>query len=303
MYLDYKGKGNPDDVSHLILIAKDNEGYNELCKIISASNKNLLVGKAKDYPLVTFDMLEKYVEQGHLIATSACVAGALNKTLASDYVFLQEKIDKKKNTLIKKGYFELQAQVDAYNEAIRQIDEGLPTKEELKIMKENKDVEGRNKANELIADAKAKKLLPEFIVLKDAAVYAEKEIKARKLTRTVNEYHTLLDKMEVLKQERASKDNVRDAVTVYSKLYNLFGNDFYFELQNHHLPVEKIAYNLLVRFAIETGHPQFIASNDIHICMSKDNPDFENEVIKRKVAKFNALQDTRKIPLMRENME
>ena len=289
IYLDYKGEKNPDDVSHLILIAKDTEGYNELCKIISASNKNLLVGKSKDYPLVNFDILEKFVQKGHLIATSACIAGPLNKALTTDYIFLQEKIDKKKDVLTKAGYFELQDKINSFVNETRRIEEGIPTKEDIQKMKDNGDVEGRKKANEIIALAKEAKKSAEYINLKQEAKDAEKEIKAKKLTRPANEYNTLLDKMKRLKKKRADKDNIKDAVNTYSRLYNLFGDDFYFELQNHHLPSEKAAYNVLVRFAIETGHPQFIASNDIHICMSKDNPDFEAEKLKRKVARFNAL--------------
>lgn len=51
---------------------------------------------------------------------------------------------------------------------------------------------------------------------------------------------------------------------------DIFGkDDFYFELQSHFMESEKEIYNNIVRFAYEAGHPKFIASNDIHIGLTR----------------------------------
>ena len=51
------------DNAHLILIAKNYQGYLDLCKIITEANKNLQNGK----PIVTSEILKQYVTKGNMI--------------------------------------------------------------------------------------------------------------------------------------------------------------------------------------------------------------------------------------------
>ncbi len=60
---------------HLLLLAKNNEGYHNLVKLVSESHVENFYYK----PRTTFDMLQRYGEG--LIGTSACVAGLLPRLL------------------------------------------------------------------------------------------------------------------------------------------------------------------------------------------------------------------------------
>lgn len=288
IYLDYKGD---KDRSHLILIAKDREGYLELCKIISDSNKNVVIGATKTYPITTMDILQKYVKKGHLIATSACIAGPLCKSLQSDVLFLEDKIEKNRKRLDKLGYFTAKEKIDAYNRALEEAAIGVPSKEYIKECSARKDKAAMDKAKKEIKVYKAKIASEEFVALKEEAIKADKFIKKEKLTLIANNYYKNLEELPKLKELLINGTGLQTAKETYHSLYNLFGDDFYFEIQNHHLETERKTYNELVKFAIDEGNPQFIASNDIHICMHKSNPDFNREVTRRKVATFIGLKN------------
>lgn len=289
VYFDYKGTNNPDTRAHLILIAKDREGYLSLCKIITESNHNIQQGRTKDYPVVTFENLEKNIAKGHIICTSACIAGPLCKTLMSDLCFLKDSISKDEDKLKATEYFTIKKDIDEFKELDSKIKEGLPTKEQLADMKKRGAVEERRQANVLLSDANEKMKSGEYLELKSKAEAGEKYIKANKLTRLINSYNSKLKTLDELTESFSQGKNIETAKNIYERLHSLFGKDFYFEIQNHHLLAEKETYNALVRFAISVGNPQFIASNDIHICMRKDTFKFQDEITKRKVAKFMAL--------------
>ena len=60
---------------HLLLLAKTNEGYHNLLKLVSESHVDNFYYK----PRTTFSMLQKY---GHgIIGSSACIAGIIPKLL------------------------------------------------------------------------------------------------------------------------------------------------------------------------------------------------------------------------------
>ncbi len=72
--------GIDNDPYHLVLLCKDNGGYQNLCKLVSEAFLNGFYGK----PRVDLAMLEKYHEG--LIATSACLGGAIpQRLLEEDY--------------------------------------------------------------------------------------------------------------------------------------------------------------------------------------------------------------------------
>ena len=59
---------------HLILIAKNEEGYKELSEIISDSNYN---HNEKDQPIISWEILKNRVTEGNIICTTACIQGPL----------------------------------------------------------------------------------------------------------------------------------------------------------------------------------------------------------------------------------
>ena len=81
---------NPDDEidgisiinkGHSCLYAVNDEGYKQLCHIMSDSEKKQIrIGKSV-YPITTFEILKKYVKRGDLIYTTACVGGYIPQIL------------------------------------------------------------------------------------------------------------------------------------------------------------------------------------------------------------------------------
>ncbi len=72
--------GIDNDPYHLVLLCKDNKGYQNLCKIVSEAFLHGFYGK----PRADLALLEKYHEG--LIATSACLGGAIpQRLLEEDY--------------------------------------------------------------------------------------------------------------------------------------------------------------------------------------------------------------------------
>ncbi len=72
--------GIDNDPYHLVLLCKDRQGYENLCKLVSQAFIHGFYGK----PRVDMDMLRQYHEG--LIATSACLAGGVAQYLmAEDY--------------------------------------------------------------------------------------------------------------------------------------------------------------------------------------------------------------------------
>ena len=73
-----KEAGIDDKYGHLILLAKDNEGYKNLIKLVSLSFTEGYYYK----PRVDIEILRKYSKG--LICTSACIAGFVSQALIND---------------------------------------------------------------------------------------------------------------------------------------------------------------------------------------------------------------------------
>ena len=80
-----------DDAAHIILVAKDYEGYVSLSHIISESALNV---DSKDRPIITMENLKKNVDKGHILCTSACIAGVFGRDMGLTVANLEEKIKK-----------------------------------------------------------------------------------------------------------------------------------------------------------------------------------------------------------------
>lgn len=287
-YFDYKEISDPKDRAHLILIAKDAVGYEQLCKIITKSNQNIWTSKAKvEYPIVTMDMLEEIcgADKGHIICTSACIAGAFGKNLGLDLKNIEDKILRHKAKLDTHDYFTKKAAIDAFEIMETAAKAMLPNKEDVARANETCDVELKKAQTQMRRDAAEYKKSDEYCLKKEQAALAKKYISSNCLTKTINLYNSAVEERETYLKAAGEGVYINEAKEVFNRLFHTFGKDFYFELQNHHLPIEEKIYNNLVHFAFQMGHPRFIAANDIHIAMHKSNPEFANEVERRNVAK------------------
>lgn len=271
-----------DDRSHMILIAKDYEGYKSLSQIITQSSKDY-----DKVAIVTLDNLKENVKKGHLYCTSACIAGTYGKRLALNEYSIQEKAKAIEEKLKSSGYFEARTLLDE-KQNLKNIKK--PTKADYNTAirvqkKENNDalLNDWNKRNSEYEIAQAQ------LAEKDK-VYerAEKIVKAN--IRRANQFFSYQEDLANL--ELNKPNDISYLKNLYYSLEDIFGKEnYFFELQNHGLKQEKIVYNRLIDFADDVENPNFIASNDIHICQTKGSTEeekkaFEDALVRRNVAQF-----------------
>jgi len=88
-----------NDYSHLILLAKNNEGYKNLIKLVSQSFLDGFYYK----PRVDLELLEEYHEG--LICLSACLAGSVNKAILKGDLEKAEEVALWYKNLFKEDYY------------------------------------------------------------------------------------------------------------------------------------------------------------------------------------------------------
>lgn len=104
-------KGQKKRYYHFILLAKNYEGYQELCRSSRASEKRTY----RDRPILTDSDLEAYFGNGNIIATSACMGGEIQQHL------LNGEYDKaKEKTLYYKNIFKGDFYMELQNHGIRE---------------------------------------------------------------------------------------------------------------------------------------------------------------------------------------
>lgn len=104
MHVKEKGaNGAPPKLNHLVLLAKNGEGYHNLVKIVSESYTEGMYYK----PRVDFDCIKKY--SGGLICLSACLAGIIPQALLHrDYATADEWAERFKGLFGDDFYIEIQ---------------------------------------------------------------------------------------------------------------------------------------------------------------------------------------------------
>lgn len=264
---------------HMCLYAKDNAGLKSITKIMAESFKDFEESgftTKKVFPITTLDILEKYVDKGHVIATSACVNGVLSQTLCGNQSFLK-KVNKLKEELA-------EFDIDKINKVIEEADKKEKEREDLRekvksivnistsdLTQKAKTASKEEKAliKEQIAGIKEKnKKNAEYKKeLKEQIKVLTEELKSLKQERTVavkekEKYDRILEKindMPVLPEEERKPRTEK----LIRKLKAIFGVNFYIELQYHGLDSEKEYYPKILEIAKSMGIKTVIA-NDAH---------------------------------------
>lgn len=301
-----------DEAKHMVLIAKDYEGYQCLCKVITESSHNSKNSKNSseddEYltPIVTLDNLRRNIKKGKVVATSACVGGVFCHDLGLIDYKLKEKIEKAEEST-KKYYINAEGEEvvgtarERRDYALKFIEDykkndaanKMPTKAERTRIEK---IAAKHNENGETSQAK------ELLDLLDSKIKAAEEYKLWKTIHKpeYNEAKKLFDKSEkeLEKVEKAKaeyeayhatfEERFSSAKEEYKQLEEIFGKEnFFFELQNHGLEMEKDAYNSVVKLAYEVGNPNFIASNDVHIGDRKGSDTWKQSVKRREFERFN----------------
>lgn len=328
---NFRGEGGEEGegsilTGHFLLIAKDYIGYQSLCHIVTQSGKDYVKGKKKGTgkPVITLDNLRKNVKKGHIIATSACIAGifGMRLGLSNDNVKnkLNDQIQKLSQCELDENLIlsDEQLHSPAYRKLIAKVTVEDIDKEKLSLsdvlsMDESTDAKYLykqfliTKANKAIMDALSKEKEPkatakhpvhpttlayynERKAFYESTVYVVKRLNTRG-------FHTLVELMTQCENMPDESDNFALNEALYHDIIDIFGeDDFYFELQYHGLERERVIYNNLIDFAKQMGNTNhFIISNDVHVGISKAfiGTDNWDERLKREVLKRHIIQFTR----------
>lgn len=279
--------------THLILLAKNYEGYQEISQAISDSYRNIEKVADMDIPIMTKEIIKKYLHSENVIATSACVSGVLSDILLSrrkiqkeidlikekmeDYYspydagYLKNKelvtsLDKeiamlvsereKQQVLAKKTFRKQKNSLKIYKKEDPALYE--EQKKQLEIA-EQETMDAKKKVTEIKKQLQNKKRRRTLVngrcieAEKKQQKYIEAEAKVEKLT-------------EKLTTEEGAIKKIKDEINWYTSFLD---GSFYIEVQNHGMPEEAYVMPILAKIAEEMQIP-LVASNDIHILRKED---------------------------------
>lgn len=284
---------------HLILLAKDDLGYQGISKAVSESNKRI---DEHGFPRMNKDILMRYfgpeaLYHGHVIATSACVGGILAGLLLSPLEFSKEilKLEKKqskyenlKSETYKHNVELLKKQEETVKKLVEQRERlnvlsKKPYKKkekELEKLRANTTEEEYNRAFKALQREKeeteqAKKSLEEVRVRISETKKNSTLIKTRikEAEESYEKYMELQNEIDRIKKNKIPIENLYTDTLHEANFYDeIFGHgNFYVEMQYHgyltddgEQEIEKLAMPILLKIADELSIP-IVAANDAHI--------------------------------------
>lgn len=226
-------RGNTDDPlyqgSHVILVAKDKEGYRSLVKIINHSEYNT----SKMRMEIPLSVLKEDAVKGHLICSSACIAGILGVPLLGESK-RQESYEKAAAALERFNYpvllqkkEEMERLKGIAGQTYKQKKKNAEKKLELfqgttdeAVFRQ--EVEHWNRIEQEVTAAKEE-------LASRRAEFAENETKIRAANRhkCKSRYEEVLKYRPVTPEERNHNREKLDEI--YRTFTDIFGDDFYIE--------------------------------------------------------------------------
>ena len=266
-----------ENAAHMILIAKDYEGYVSLSHIISDSAYHVEGSK----PIITLENLKENVKKGHIVCTSACIAGIFGNDMGLTVKNLEQSIEETKKK-INGNYSEIKKNAILYLDAkaIKRptVKDKTAAEKEFKKTGVRTLLDEWEARNAVYLEAQATlEAMPENILeqVKQYNSYAKHEAEIEENQRKIDEFY------------ETEEERLQKAEVLYKELENIFGKEnFYFEIQNHGIDCEKTIYNNIIKFAARVHNLHLIASNDVHLGVTKQDPEYETELLKRQVEKY-----------------
>lgn len=235
-----------EDREHIILIAKNEEGYRQLSHIITASNEN---HNEKDQPIMTLDMFRKYATGGNIICTTACIAGPFG------HIFVDDEKEKER---VQERYIK---RLSVFTEEEQRT---ILAKEEEWVSFSDKDRKQMDEETKEDYKENHKK----FLTIK------RNRDKLQTIEEDFSKQYTLEEKIDM------ARDIYEDLTDIFGE------DNVYLEIQNHGIDKEQEVYSGVVNFARVMGiTDKLIAANDIHIGKTKEELS-DTDFLKRNVAKF-----------------
>ncbi len=275
---------------HLILLAKDYKGFQQIARFVSETNRHL---DESGRPLGSFEMLEEFFGQdpGHVVCSSACIAGVLSTPLLYNNRIDKEvgKIERrvgKSEAALGAVYAKAKERVERANAEIQKrqarIDELTPVAKKTysritsSIKKEEDPVKRQlltdsltlEKAETELAKVEISSLKDEIKLIKSGVAEDRKELtKAKPKLQTIEQNYGLINALKDL--YKTDEEMYQAAMQQAYRYKQLFGKDFYVELQYHHINEEAVVMPILKDIA-NTLDIECIITNDVHMA-SKDD--------------------------------
>lgn len=284
------------DRKHLILLAKDLEGYHAIEKAVSESNTRIVELRTKSIPTMNKAMLMKWfgpgsIGYGHVFATSACVQGVLASELRhnTQYEKIIEKASSKQKEVVgpdNPKYKELAAEYDA--KVAEMEDAKTQISEQKKRIRPTKKIENKLKkaagtpdesaiqaelddvlrTNDQAAD-KISELQGQLTVLKGE----EKQLRERKkgFEKSFEKFNKYQQQIDEAKAELLDAKTLMDKTKAEAEWYlNCFGKEnFFVEIQYHGSEDERFAFPRLVMIA-KMLDIKLVPANDAHYTNKED---------------------------------
>ena len=284
--------------NHILILARNYKGYQNVCKAITMSNENLDIKKTGNkstvYPLLTKDILLECFKDGNCFITSACVNGILadillhNTRCDREIEKLKKSIEKHISEKEQNDYKELKKELEEKDKYIEELTEKRDSYTELA----KKKYANRKKGLELIknSDPEKYRMLTDEIdreiassdEAKEKLPAIKNELANTKKSRTVlnkkvMQYEVKLSKLlktEEKIKEVSSRKTTEEALIKKCENEMLwykshFGSSFLVEVQYHRMPDEAYVYPVLSSLAHRHSVP-VIATNDSHMADRED---------------------------------
>ncbi len=273
---------------HLVLLAKDYEGYQQISKFVAETNRHI---DSKGRPVGTFDMLEEFFHDGHVVCSSACIAGVLatpllyNERVNKEIGKIERRIERSEEALgpeyaiAKRVIDNANEKIDARQARIDELSDIANKKysKTLNTIKKEKDESVRQMLQDAInveitetnlAKEEIKNLKDEIKDIK-ASVKGEREVlsKSKNKLETIEKNTALINELKGLIVD--DETLVANATKEAARYQALFGSDFYAELQYHGIPAEAFVMPKIADIA-KALNIKCIVTNDVHMTTKED---------------------------------
>lgn len=298
---------NSNDRRHMILMAKNNDGWKAIGKAVTESNEHVTKVSTLTFPLMDRNIIQKWfgkgsIGYGNVVATSACVSGVV-----AGIWFNEQRVDDKLTKLINKRdqftpetdtqFAKLKATFEALQIEVKDLQvkiaeaKKLANKSTLALERRassGKTEEVKAKAKKELAEIneakeQAKKNLGEWMTLKE-----EKDAQLKN-TRTfygkekisVEKWKALDDQIKAAESGKKSDEDCKsEMIKEAAWLRDTFApSSFYMELQYHGMKEEKYVMPIAAEIARDLDIP-VVAANDAHIPTNSGDDILARQIIR-----------------------
>ena len=286
---------------HLLLIAKDDTGYKAISKAVTKSNGR--DGKS----VMNSDILNEFfapgsIGHGHVISTSACIQGVLAMELRYNESITKE-IEKLEKKLADRGIDPEDERIKNVSNKIKELENDIASvtekRDRAKKIADQRFAKREKYVNTLEGEARKAE---EELLNKDkkAALNAKNELEELKKQKTsltrrkstfekeykiykskIENFTSISKEIEEKKALLKTKKEIIEATCRQAIRYQeIFGKgNFYVEVQNHRIPLEKEIYPVLATIAQKFNIP-IVATNDVHIVSNTEEERLRRQILK-----------------------